>query len=78
MPCVRLPLDQEDDGTYCLFTISGLITQRDGSREIDLVFNCVAMNLNFPRRCNLGLRRCRQTLPLEVISVLSFSLYCPS
>lgn len=53
MVCVRMPLDHEEDGTYCVFTISRLITWCDGSREIDLIFDCVAMNVNFPRRCNL-------------------------
>lgn len=52
--CVfKMPLDFAEDGTYCLFTISRLITWCDGSREIDLIFSCVAMNVNFPRRCNL-------------------------
>lgn len=53
MVCVRMPPDQEEDGTYCLFTVSRPITRCDGSREIDLIFNCVAVNVNFPRRCNL-------------------------
>lgn len=53
MMSVRMPLDHKEDGTYCLFTISRLITWCDRSREIDLISSCVAVNVNFPRRYNL-------------------------